>query len=128
MNIEYYTSRLFDIGINADGSLHNPNGYPPETVRAAVLAVDARRHERRSQGAKRAALTRARRHQRRIWQAAKRIADRQEIGDRSTCYICGRGLVDTTSIKRGIGPECWQDVFDQLEALAPQNKSEPLPR
>jgi hypothetical protein len=49
MNIEYYTSRLFDIGINADGSLHNPNGYPPETVRAAVLAVDARRHERRSQ-------------------------------------------------------------------------------
>jgi hypothetical protein len=39
---------LFSVGILADGSLHNPNGYPEDVVRAALLAADARHHERRS--------------------------------------------------------------------------------
>jgi hypothetical protein len=55
--------RLHDVGINADGTLHNPNGYPEEIVRAAVLAADARRHARRSESAKKAAETRKRRQQ-----------------------------------------------------------------
>ncbi len=33
---------LYNVGINDDGSLHNPNGYPEDLVRAAVLAVPPR--------------------------------------------------------------------------------------
>ncbi|MGA8654376.1 MAG: hypothetical protein WB677_27810, partial [Xanthobacteraceae bacterium] len=61
---------LFDVGILDDGTLHNPKGYPDDQVRAAVLAAEARRrerqHERRSAGAKKAAITRARRKEKRI--------------------------------------------------------------
>jgi hypothetical protein len=32
--------------------------------------------------------------------------------------VCGRGLSDQQSIVRGVGPECWQDVLDQLSAIA----------
>jgi hypothetical protein len=34
-----------DVGILEDGSLHNPNGYPDELVRTALLAADARHRE-----------------------------------------------------------------------------------
>jgi hypothetical protein len=36
------TGRLFDIGILADGSLHNPNGYPESDVRAAIQEAQER--------------------------------------------------------------------------------------
>jgi hypothetical protein len=35
-----------------DNARHNPNGYPEDIVRTAVLAADTRRHERRSAAAK----------------------------------------------------------------------------
>jgi hypothetical protein len=41
--VYYKRERLDDVGILPDGMLHNPL-----VVRAAVLAADARRHERRS--------------------------------------------------------------------------------
>jgi hypothetical protein len=107
--------RLHDVGILDDGSLHNPNGYPEEVVRAAVLAADTRRHERRSRAAKEAAVTRARRQERCIQQTAKRIIESAKIGPRSNCVICGRGLGDPVSIDRGIGSECWQAVLDEIE-------------
>ena len=61
-------------GILPDGTLHNPNNYPDDIVRAAVLAADARRHERRSQAAKRAAVTRSKRQERKVYAIAKALA------------------------------------------------------
>jgi hypothetical protein len=93
----------FNIGILPDGTLVNLHGYSEEEVRAAVTGADARRHERRSNAAKKAAVTRASRVRLRVGRAAHRIVAGQGIGNRTNCYICGRALSDPESMKRGIG-------------------------
>lgn len=103
-------ARLFDVGINDDGTLHNPNGYAPELVLAAIGAATARRDHRRFEAAAKAAATRRRRREKRVHEAAARI----DVGPRQACYVCGRGLADEQSIDRGIGPECWQDVLELI--------------
>ena len=50
--------KLYDVGIRAEGTLHNPRGYPGKVVRTAVMAADARKRERRSDASKQAAQTR----------------------------------------------------------------------
>ena len=110
-------TRLFEIGINGDGSLHNPRKYPEDIVRAAVMAAAERRHIRRSEAAKKASVTRRRRQEKKIWQIAKVLVERDNVGPRHNCAICGRGLGDTESIQRGIGSECWQDVLSVLEVM-----------
>jgi hypothetical protein len=117
LNPTYYTSRLFDVGINADGTLHNPNSYPEDVVRTAITAADARRHERRSQGAKKAAETRRKRQAARVHIIARRVAANQGTGPRHHCYVCGRELGDPQSIARGIGSECWQGVLDAIALI-----------
>jgi Family of unknown function (DUF6011) len=112
--VRHQGETLYQIGILADGSLHNPRGYPEHIVRAAVLAADARRHERRSAAAKKAAETRARRQEQQILAIARRIVANAKIGPRNNCAICGRGLGDPESIERGIGSECWQSVLEQV--------------
>jgi hypothetical protein len=112
-----HLDRFYRVGIQADGTLHNPNSYPEDAVRAVVLAADARKHERRSQAAKKAATTREARQQQRVWLIAKRLADKQQTGPRGHCYVCGRGLSDPPSIARGIGSECWQGVLDQISSI-----------
>jgi hypothetical protein len=109
-----YTDLLFNVGIDPDGTVINPRGYPEDIVRAAVTAADARRHERRRNAAKKAAATRAVRRELKIKRIADRIRTNQGIGARRTCYVCGKGLSDTISINRGIGPECWQDVLAKI--------------
>jgi Family of unknown function (DUF6011) len=116
---------LFAVGILADGSLHNPNGYPEDVVRTAVLAADARHHERRSAAAQKAGRTRLARQQMRVGEAAKRFVAGQGTGKRRTCWICGRGLGDPESIERGIGSECWQGVMravERAQAVAPPER------
>jgi hypothetical protein len=113
-------SKYYSVGILDDGSLHNPNGYPEDVVRALVLAANARRHRRRSMAAKEAAATRARRQEQSIQQTAKRITESAKVGPRSNCVICGRGLGDPVSIDRGIGSECWQAVLDEIERTRAQ--------
>lgn len=112
-----FPDRLWSVGIEADGTLFNPNNYPDDIVRAAVAAADARRHERRSGAAKKAAVTRAQRKQNKIRIAAQRIVATQGIGPRRDCYVCGRGLGDPQSIARGIGSECWQDVLTLVTVI-----------
>jgi hypothetical protein len=108
---------LYQIGFNSEGSLHNPRGYPEDVVRAVLEDVERRCAERRSRAAKQAAETRQRRKDAMIWSAAKRILTGQGIGERKNCAICGRGLADPESIKRGIGSECWQAVLSAVEEL-----------
>jgi hypothetical protein len=112
------TEQLYSVGIEADGTLFNPNGYPDDIVRAACLATEARWHERRSQAAKKAAKTREERQKHRVWLIAKQIVAKQQTGPRRRCCICGRGLDDPQSITRGIGSECWQGVLDQIGELS----------
>ena len=59
---------VHEVGINDDGSLWNPRRHDPDLVRVAVGAADARNHELRSQAALKAAQTRKRRREQKIWQ------------------------------------------------------------
>jgi hypothetical protein len=112
-------TQMYEVGIEVDGSLFNPRGYPDDEVRAAVLAANERRRQRRSNGAKKAAETRRERTAARVYQAAKRLtlAGGNSIGPRGSCFICRRRLGDSDSINRGIGSECWQDVLDCIAAV-----------
>jgi hypothetical protein len=105
---------LHHVGILPDGSLHNPNGYPDDVVRAAVLAADARHHTRRSEASKQAAITRRERQERLVYVIAKRIEQGGHFGPRSKCAICRRVLTYPESIARGIGSECWQGVLEEI--------------
>lgn len=115
--VHHNGSKLYEVGILPDGTLHNPRGYPDDDVRTAVLAADQRRHERRSKAAKEAAETRRDRQERRVYAVAKRITQGGRYGPRHHCFICGRVLDDPQSITRGIGPECWQGVLGEIERL-----------
>jgi Family of unknown function (DUF6011) len=111
---------LYDVGVNPDGSLHNPNGYPADTVRAAIAAAEQRRAARRSKGAKKAAETRRIRQDRRVHKIAQQLLDGHAIGPARHCVVCQRGLDDPESIQRGIGSECWQSILDRItEATQP---------
>ena len=116
--------QLYDLGILADGTLHNPRGYPDDLVRAAVLAADARCRQRHSEASKKAAVTRQRRQQKRTHQIAQRILAGHGIGERTNCAICGRGLDDPASVARGIGSECWQGVLSIVENLRTSSTNE----
>jgi hypothetical protein len=113
-------TKLYDVGILPDGTLHNPRGYPEDVVRAAVSAADARCHQRRSESAKKAAVTRRKRQEKRVLQTARRLLANSGIGERRHCYVCGRHLTDAESIDRGIGSECWQDVLSLVQLLREQ--------
>jgi hypothetical protein len=115
--VQHGSTRLYQVGILPDGTLVNPNNYPEDIVRTAVLAADARKHERRSSAARKAAVTRHDRKQKRVWTAANYIREKQDIHTSGHCWICGRYLDDPESINRGIGPECWQDVLTQMQQL-----------
>ncbi len=116
--VRHEGATLHSVGVDPDGTLHNPNGYPEDVVRAACAAAGQRRHARRSAGARKAAGTRRRRTEARIYQVARRIVDGHVLGPASNCQICGRGLGDPDSIERGIGSECWQAVLGCIKAPA----------
>jgi hypothetical protein len=116
--------RLFEVGIEPDGSLHNPRGYPEALVREAVLAAAKCWHERRSAAAKKAAVTRRKRRERLTYAAARRIVEGHKLGPRQHCVCCGKGLSDPESIGRGIGSECWQGVLRWITRLKAQQAAE----
>jgi Family of unknown function (DUF6011) len=114
--------RYYRVGLNADGSLYNPRAYPNEDELRAelerIVADDkAREHERRSAGAKKAAVTRARRQEKQVWQAANQIVQNKQTGPRTSCVCCWKSLTDPESIARGIGSECWQHVLTAIERI-----------
>jgi hypothetical protein len=107
--------KLYDVGILADGSLHNPNGYPDNLVRDAVMAANERRHNRRSDSAKKAAVTRQRRQDKRIYLTVAALKRGEQLKPSARCIVCRKPLDDPESISRGIGSECWQGVLAALE-------------
>jgi hypothetical protein len=99
--------KLYDVGIRADGTLHNPRSYPDEVVRRAVMAADARKRERRSDAAKQAAQTRQHRIRVRVHRIAKRIVARQAVAERPLRHVREAARRPPT----GSGSECLQGVL-----------------
>jgi Family of unknown function (DUF6011) len=116
--VRHGTEILRNVGVLADGSLHNPNGYPDDAVRAACQEAEDRWHERRRRAAAKAVETRRLRQEKRI--SAVRLALRagKIFGPRSKCVCCARRLSDPESIARGIGSECWQHFLTDVTARA----------
>jgi hypothetical protein len=87
------------------------------TALQALVTANRRCKKRRSDGARKAAATRARRKELRLaeiasyWQETGRLP-----GPLPACSLCGRKLTEPESIKRGIGPECWEGVLKHLQA------------
>lgn len=112
--VHHGNQRLYDVGINEDGTLHNPNGYPEDDVRSAIAGAVERRHKRRSEAAKRGAETRRLRQEKKVYAVVRRLRLGEKFGPRSHCVICGKGLGDPVSIERGIGSDCWQGVMSMV--------------
>jgi hypothetical protein len=117
--------RLYDVGIFADGTLHNPNGYPEDVVRGAISRAVERRHQIQSEAASRGAVTRARRREMRLAELAEMWRTGRGIGARKSCAVCGKGFSDPLSVARGVGPECWQDLLACIEALTQRKAGSP---
>jgi hypothetical protein len=116
--IDHNGQRLYDVAVLSDGSLHNPNRYDEAVVRDAVREAEDEWHARRREAAKKAAATRQRRQEARVYEAAKRLIGYGKFGQRRLCYICRKPIDDYESIARGIGNDCWQQV---LEAISKQS-------
>jgi transposase len=108
--------KLYDVAVLSDGSLHNPNGYDEAMVREAIRQAEEQERASRSRAAKKAAITRQRRREKRIYEVAKQIIGNRIYGPRGNCVICGKGLGDKESIARGIGSECWQRILESMTA------------
>lgn len=104
-----------DVGILADGTLHNPNGYPEDVVRASVLAAIEQERDSRSQAAKKAAVTRSIRRKRKIYETVRKLGLGHKFGPRTHCMLCNTEMSDPESIDRGIGSDCWQDVMQAMQ-------------
>jgi hypothetical protein len=111
--VHYQGTQYFDVGLAPDGSLHNPRGYPPEIVRAALQEALQHAKERRAKGVQK----RRERRERRVYITAQRLLNNLQTGPRQHCYCCGKALSDPAAIARGIGSECWQQVLAQLAQL-----------
>jgi hypothetical protein len=64
------------------------------------------------------ALVSATLRQSRIARVAARVVAGEQIGRWNECFVCGQRLDDPASIERGIGKCCWQEVAEQMEAIA----------
>jgi hypothetical protein len=80
--ITYKGERLYEISVYRDGTITNPNGYPEDLVRAACAARKAEKHARRSEGAKKAAVTRAERAKLLVKKIAMKIVAEEVTGPR----------------------------------------------
>ena len=83
----------------------------PTAILVAVNRIMERRKQKRSDAAKKAALTRARRKTKRFEQVVSLLRNGGILKPRSHCGICERRLTDPESRQRGIGPECWEGVI-----------------
>lgn len=125
--LKHYSYRLVgrngqtfhNIGINKDGSLWNPNGYPEEEARAAALYADEKRHQRRIEARKRGVETAKRRREERIAKITRDFLLGKHIGNLDHCANCGKALADSISIERGLGSECWPRLMDRLAKAVP---------
>jgi hypothetical protein len=113
--VHHEGTTLYDVGILADGNLHNPRGYPDNIVRDAVMAANERRHNRRSDSARKAAVTRRGRQDKKVYLIVAALKRGEQLKPSARCVVCRKQLDDPESISRGIGSECWQGVLTAVE-------------
>ena len=113
--ITHEGTRYESVGINPDGTLRNPNGYPEDTVRAAIRGAHERQHQRRSDAARKGAVTRARRRERKVAELVALLRSGGQLTPAGTCRICRKSLHDPESLARGVGSDCWQDILTAME-------------
>ena len=110
---------LYKAGLRPDGSLYNPNNYPEDIVRPLVMGVygrgEARKKQRRAEGARKSGATRKRRAEKKLYEIVDRIVAGHTYGPAHTCALCDKDLSDPQSIERGIGSDCWQRVLATIE-------------
>src|ERR1051325_11247982 len=95
--VKHDGQKLFDVGILADGTIRNPNGYPEQIVRLAVEAANERWRVKRAQAAVKAVATRKRRREKQMYDIANKIMAGGSFGPRSHCANCRKGLNDPLS-------------------------------
>jgi hypothetical protein len=114
---------FYDVGIEPDGGVYNPHGYPEEAARAAALRADERKAAKIAQNRAAGAVKRRQRREKRIYDAAKHILEDEGVGQLERCYCCTKGLSDPESMRRGIGSECWQKVLDAVAELQARDRA-----
>ena len=86
-------------------------------VLRALVAANRRQKARRSAAARKAAETRRERREAKVYRLVRHLEEGGDLpGPRQKCSLCGKGLGDPSSIKRGIGSDCWQDVLRAMTA------------
>lgn len=91
--------------------------HTPDTIARAVLGALRQLHVRWSAAAHKAAATRARRQELRVYRVARAVLQHNGIRPGRTCAVCGYALADPDSQARGVGPECWGTVLEMVEHL-----------
>ena len=112
--VRHGDKRVLNPIFTSDGTA-TADGVSERVVLEALVMANRNLHARRSESARQAAATRAKRQERRVYESAARIADGHMFGPASYCAICGKQVTDTKSIDRGIGSDCWQLVLDAIE-------------
>lgn len=111
--IRYQGVCLQNLMLQADGTA-SADGVDEATALQAIIDANSRRNQRRSIAAKRAATTRAKRRQVRLYGVVKQHMSDGKFPSALHCRICGRGLSDAESKARGIGSECWAEVLNLI--------------
>jgi hypothetical protein len=119
---------LYDIGRFKDGKIHNPKGYPEEVVIKALNKALEQILERRSEAAKKAAVTRKRRHDKLVHEMAKKIIVGHKYGPRNNCALCGRKLTDQESIQRASAVNAGKAFCLKLKKCGPRLKASTGPQ
>jgi hypothetical protein len=115
--VQHCGCRLYDVGILADGTLHNNSGHSDELVREAVLAAIERQRQYRHERAMKGAATRAKRRELKISSIAKKILDGWNCGPGAFCVVCGKAVSDPESISRSIGSDCWGRILERITEI-----------
>jgi len=123
--------RVYDVSLSrCDGratvSFRGQDESLHQTILNHLQGILQRDRQRRSDIAKRAAETRARRTENKTRYYADAYlrglfglsAETPAFQPTAECRICGKKIRDSESKSRGIGPECWSNVLQVAECMA----------
>ena len=85
-------------------------GDPAESLKLVLDEL-----EKRKTATRRGVETRARRRESQINAVVAALLKGEQIGPRQKCACCNKRLEDQTSIERGIGPECYEEITQAVE-------------
>lgn len=99
--------------------------HPELLILEALVGTNRRWAARRSAAAKKAAVTRAERVEKLVYQEANALLAGRGFRPGLRCWICGKKITDEQSKSRGIGSDCWQRVLQITQALGAEHVFKP---